>query len=200
MIPRIKEGEWVEHHERVDNRLHFHLVTNHRWLTGHLHTVHRRLIDLLNSDQNPSLLLRDVSIGVGPHRPRLGSVLDDPVVVVIDRIYFAVPQDAVSHVVTPRPSDAWIIRKANERAVVGIGQYEIIGDVHFAEGGDVCDTFLTSGPPFFAVTNAEIRRMDGTLSIDSPVVVVNRLRTDYLTPIAVRPSVPVTGDVASFVD
>ena len=177
--------------ERTGNRLHFQLVTEHRWIAGYVHTAHRRLIDFLNSDLAPVISARGVSVGYAPGCPSPdggpdGGLIEE-VTIVADRILFGIPVEAEASAAAPSGPQVWVVKKAAQRAVLGIGPYEICCNVHVPEGAELTQAFLTSGLEFFAATDALIRRLDGSVNLEERVVVVNRKRVDFAHPAASAP-------------
>lgn len=168
--------------EQRDNRLCFQLVTEQRWISGYVQTVHRRVIDLVNSGTLPAFVTRDASLASGPIHSAFDGTGEDQITVVTERVLFLVPVEPVGTTAPPADPRLWITKKVVESALLGIGPYEIFGQVHLPQGAELRRDFLSTGLEFFAVTDAVIRRLDGTMSLKERTVVVNRRRVDYAIP------------------
>ncbi len=195
------------------NTLRFWLVTRERWIRGRLSTTHRRLIDFLNAeDQTPSIVVHGVSLAYQPgaedDRKAPGDAVPassdgywrgDTVPASLDRewrgdtvhvnlrnLLFGVVLEGPDAPPAAAERHLWI-RKVREPAHLGVGPYEIDGQMHLPEGRDPEGGLRATGTIFFAVTDATIRRFAGGFTALEPVVVINREAVDYLTT-AVEPA------------
>ncbi|MCL5108350.1 MAG: hypothetical protein M1401_05730 [Chloroflexi bacterium] len=182
------------------NTLRFWLVTRERWIRGRLSTTHRRLIDFLNAeDQTPSIVVHGVSLASQPGAEDDRKAPGDAVPASLDRewrgdtvhvnlrnVLFGVVLEGPDAPPAAAERHLWI-RKVREPARIGVGPYEIDGQMHLPEGRDPEGGLRATGTIFFAVTDATIRRFAGGFTALEPVVVINREAVDYLTT-AVEPA------------
>ena len=155
----------------------FQFVTKNRWTSGRVETRYNRLIDLLNSDHISTINVHKATSVRPGEVPEPETGLQ--VLVAVHRILFAAPLTSATAAEAPG-DNYWLVQKEQERAVIGIGQYEIVGKVHLPRQATLGVDFLTTGLPFYAVTEASIRLVDGAPVADLPVIVVNRRRTEYI--------------------
>jgi hypothetical protein len=170
--------------EQTANGLRFQLATEHRWISGRVQTNQRRLIDLLNAGALPAIVARDVSMSNAPTHAVAEDTGEGQIAIATDRILFAIPIEPESGVaVVAADARYWLIKKIPALAVLGVGPYEIRGHVHLPPGGaDLLEGFLAAGLDFFAVTDVSVQSLDGGVSLQERVVVVNRRRVDYAIP------------------
>jgi hypothetical protein len=162
------------------NALGFWFATENRWLRGRIHTIHRRLIDALNTESDQMLLVEQTA----PHdlrfRPRRGPSLRAGVA--IPNILFCVPVEDEETPAAPRDHHAWVL-KSPERVELGVGPFEIEGTLHLPEGSKLEDTLGIIRLRFLALTEAVVRRSDDPGSVQQyPVVVVNGRQVEYVMP------------------
>jgi hypothetical protein len=158
--------------------LRFRLVTENRQLLCRASAAHRRLVDLLNVHLERSLLILNERHSIGTDE---GTNAGDPVLTTINvntrEVLFGIPIETGVASPTRRPSnwiakDRWCTR-------IGIGPYEIVGNVHLPKGAWQREEALTEIAGFFAVTEATLQRASGALSLER-VLIVNSTRIDYM--------------------
>lgn len=162
------------------NTLGFWFATNNRWLRGRLQTTHRRLIDVLNNEQDEMLLVSHVA----PHNERFRARRESAVRagVAVANILFCVPIEDEETPPAPRDTHAWVA-KVPERVELGVGPFEIEGCLHLPEGTVLEDTLGIVRSRFLALTDVVVRRADDAAPAQRyPVVVVNGRRVDYVMP------------------
>ena len=164
----------------VRNRtLHFRLATEHRWLTCHTNSAHTRLVDLLNSTQDQMVLVQVESCeGKNGEGVLAGAPSEYVAGVSTGAILCGIPIEPAGAAAAPRRSPAWVERSL-WRARIGIGPYEIVGNLHLPKGATLNEEAAMASARFLVVTDATIWRPDGS-SVQERVVVVNRARMDFM--------------------
>lgn len=154
------------------------LATEGRWLLCRANSTHRRLVDLLNANLDRALTVQidayaagtdEVPAADGP-AGTLGSVNTRA-------ILFGIPIEA-AEMAPARRSPGWI-EKDKRRVRIGIGRYEIVGNVHLPKGIERVEDAVSEITGFFAVTEATTRRAGG-LPVPERVVIVNSSRMDFI--------------------
>ncbi|MDA8218196.1 MAG: hypothetical protein M0Z94_11330 [Dehalococcoidales bacterium] len=162
------------------NAIRFRLITSNRWIVGQTATIHRRLIDLLNSENTESLAAQDVGIlqqGLPPQPVDEGA---DWASVNTSAVILAIPQEETINPTVPRDPHMWV-KKQPARAKVGVGPYELTGNVHVPDGCELDRGFLEVRVKFIAMTTVSIRRVDDpTFLEEQSVVIVNKAHIDYV--------------------
>ena len=159
------------------NRIRFRIRTQSRWINGDVTTLHRRLVDALNSENAETFIAEDVSLetcldaGHGGEAVCYASIDTSS-------ILFAMPiEDATGYFQDPLVS----VKKRAERVVIGVGPYEISGNIHLFEGCKLRDLLSAMRNRFVVLTEAAIRRTDDLgFEEEHEVVFVNRKRVDFV--------------------
>ena len=159
------------------NRIWFRCRTQHRWVSGCLSTSERRLADALNNGHAEDVLVADevsvVDSTGGQERVQAIGHAN----ISRSAILFAVPvEDA------PRRPDLLIRSKMPaQRLRVGIGPYEIVGNVHLLEQDRFQDALLAVTRQFVVLAEAVIRRVDDPSFVEEhDAVCVSRQHVDYI--------------------
>lgn len=164
------------------NTLGFWFATEHRWLRGRIHTVHRRLIDALNAEADQVILVENAA----PHDLNFRQRRDPAARagVAIPNVLFCVPIEDAETPAASRDPHAWVL-KTPERVELGVGPFEIDGILHLPEGSRLQDTLGVIRHSFLALTEVEVRRTDGPRTAQRyPVAIVNGRRVEYVIPAA----------------
>lgn len=160
--------------------LQFRLVTENRWLLCQADTMQSRLVDLLNANPEKTMLVQIDSLS-SPDAAA-GSA-DAPVGRAVGintaAILYGVPVEAPGAAPAKR-SPAWVERSL-WRVRIGLGPYEIVGNIHMPKGTRLTEAVLAAMNVFFVVTDATIRRADGS-AFQERVIAVNRSRLEYIMP------------------
>ena len=163
------------------HRLRFRFVTEDRWLLGHVSSIHRRLIDVLNAEPNQPMLVAE---GVTVQNDYFPTREDDSrafATVNLSRVLLVIPQDDEPPASAPDPY-AWVPKRA-ELVRVGIGPYEVVGNAHLPEGTDLKEGIAEAKTRFVTLTNAMVRRINGPNYMEQErVVLVNKERLDFIMP------------------
>jgi len=167
--------------------LRLRVATNNRWIAGHVTTLHSRLIDALMSMYGQDIDLKEVVVGQTPYPSA-----EVPAVayanVNLDAVLLALPVEGAS---SPTPSDPYaVLHKQPHRLRLGVGPYEVEGNIYLAEGSSLQEGLIATRAPFVLLTDAVITRADGTGRWVEPVVIVSRQRADYLMPVPAAAQAP----------
>jgi len=162
------------------NIIKFKFGTEYRWITGHVSTMHRRLIDILNTEHTDAIVAEGVS-SYSLAEAATGEVVDYANITTAS-ILFAVPVEEVRD--APRPKDPFVwVKKRPERVRVGTGPFNIEGNVYLAEEYKLKDLLLSVRDQFIAVAQAVVTRADAPeFREEHGVVFVNRSGMDFIMP------------------
>ena len=159
--------------------VHLHVATGSRWVSGHVTTNHRRLIYCLNREHRDMLLIEDAVVG---NRPGVRDSSEELRVAYVStaRILFAVPVEEARDS-SPPPDPLLWVEKRPRPLVLGVGRYEIAGDVFLLPEADLTPSFVLTGDRFIAVGDALIKSLDDpSLVQEQAVVTVNREHISYI--------------------
>ena len=167
-------------------RLRFRLATEDHWISGVISTVHSRLVDVLNSDFGVILLAEEASV-----RSWLSAHSDAEGVNFVQinalEILIGIPIEEDRRSSSPRDPLVWV-KKRPERVRIGIGPYEIVGNIYLAEGAVLEGLLAGLRYRFIPVTDAVVKRVDiSSVTEEHQVVLVNRGRITFLMPATSRP-------------
>ena len=163
------------------NRVHFRLRLLSHWVDGEVATAHRRLIDLLNSDHAEILIAEGVSVQ-NCLSTGCGVTTVDCAIITTSAILFAVPTEESRDAPAPRDPMTWV-KKRPERALIGIGPYQISGNIYLPEGSQLRTALVALPDRFFAVGKVVVSPADGQgLAEEHEVVFVNRERMESIAP------------------
>ena len=158
--------------------LEFQLAMEGRWLLCCISTPHRRLVDLLNAHRDRAMLVHIDDCGDGSAEDATARGPADTLDSVNTRsILFGIPIE-ISGTAAGRGSPSWI-EKVKQRVRIGIGRYEIVGDVHLPKGIVHVAAAVSELDGFFPVTDASVRREGGRPG-PKRVVIVNSERVDFI--------------------
>ncbi|MHB1134276.1 MAG: hypothetical protein ACYC4L_18050 [Chloroflexota bacterium] len=165
--------------EAQEYALQCRLVMDNRWLLCHAETTQPRLVDLLNANAERLLpVWVDASGTLDDDTAAVEAQKGSAACVNTATIFFGVPIEAEG---TPAPAGipaAWI-EKSLRRVRIGLGPYEIAGIVHLPKESGRGAWALLALEAFFAVTDARIKRADGSRALER-VVIVNRAHVQYI--------------------
>lgn len=178
--------------------LQFRLVTENRRLLCRANAAHRRLVDLLNAHAERAML---VQVECAPSKAGEGANANDSTITTMcvntREILFGMPIEVASAAPSRKPP--YWTEKDKWRTVIGIGPYEIVGNVHLPKGAWQREEALTEIAGFFAVTEATIRRLGG-LPAPERVVIVNSARIDVIMYESAESEIPLPNESAVTVD
>lgn len=160
------------------NWINFRYATQHRWISGRVKTVHRRLVDVLNSEGTDIMAVEQVEV----RDRRDGATCltqADVAEISIGKALIAVPaEDEAKPAARPDPM-VWV-KKKPEWVRVGIGPYELVGQVHLAELGQVIGFFSVVRDKFIPMTQVTVRNLNDPTFVERfEVLLVNRIYVDY---------------------
>lgn len=165
------------------NKLRFRVYTRDHWLDGQFKSIHRRLIDLLNSeDAQVGVVAEEVSIQGDGCQPG-HEVRFDHASVNVTSVLLAIPMEGSDD---PPPRDPYVwVRKRPVKVSIATGPYQVMGDIYLIEDGRLREVLQILKTRFIAVGNAAVSRVDdATFRETHEVVLVNR---NLLTLIAPAP-------------
>jgi hypothetical protein len=161
--------------------IRFRCYTDYRSITGTVRTNANRLVDHLNQDDLIGLLIvEDLEVDHFDNAYYGSTVARSGIVGLADLIV-AIPIE--DNGPPPHNPQAWVKKKPCP-VRLGVGPYELVGDVYVGEGSTVTEALATSRQRFLVVTSATILR---TASPGQPVshdiVLVNLSRLTHLHPV-----------------
>lgn len=163
------------------NKVRFRLRVLNHWIDGEVTTVHRRLIDVLNSEHAEILVAERASVQSCVDTSCSVTTLDCATINT-SAILFAVPTEESKEAPAPRDPLAWV-KKRPERALIGMGPYQITGNIYLPEGSQLTEAFAVMRDRFFAVGKGVISRPDDPgFGEEHDVVFVNRVRMEFIAP------------------
>ena len=160
------------------NRIRFRVRTPSYWISGHVFSSHRRLVDLLNSmDARGFLVAEEVTIRASLESSAVGETAERALVY-SSSILFAIPlEEAPLH----RDPHNWVSKRP-EPVRAGIGPYRLVGSIHLVRESQLADA-LQAIPRFVPLAPALIRHStDLSLHEEHEVVLLNRDHLDYVAP------------------
>jgi len=157
------------------HRLQLRCRTQNRWLTGCVTTTRRRLADLLNSEESSSVLVVDDAV-VELDGQETRFVLSH-VNLSTSTILFAMPIED-----TPRPPDIRIrSTRRVERMLVGVGPYEIEGDLYRLPESRPREVLASISSQFIVLAEAIIRPAGSPDPLGTyEAVLVNRQHIEFI--------------------
>ncbi|MGH7863225.1 MAG: hypothetical protein ACREOS_13460 [Candidatus Dormibacteraceae bacterium] len=164
-------------------RLRLRARTLERWIEGTVQTVHPRLIDLLNGADGGGLIVaEDVSIAVDDGARSRTPAASSTATLNTNTWLFASPLDDDDR--SGRDSFERV-SKYIDRARVGIGPYDIVGEIHLIPDTTLQTVQILARARFVVLTGATIERdRDRPTSTPLGVVCVNLRLVDFIAPIA----------------
>lgn len=156
----------------------FRFATQNRWISGRIETVHKRLVDVLNSEGTDIMSVDQVEV----RDRRDGATCltrADSAEISIAKVLIAVPSEDEPKAAPWRDPMVWV-KKKPEWARVGIGPYELTGQVHVAELGQVPGFFSVVRDKFIPMTQVTVKNLgDPTFAERFEILLVNRQYVDY---------------------
>jgi len=160
-------------------RIRFRFRTEHRWLSGSMSTVQRRLVDVLNGEGSGGIVSAE-EVSAQGWLDAGGAASYPSVNVNTAAVLYAVPVEDGDG---PRGDPHARIKKRPERVRVGIGPFEIVGDTYLVEQSNLRDVLALARPRFIVVGKAVVRRIDDPDFVEEhQVLLVNRKRLDFIVP------------------
>ncbi len=162
-------------------RVRLRFVTAERWLLGHVDVGRHRLLDLLNAEPGEGIVVEQALLqsDLYPYREGEGpgfAVLNPAHVILI------VPAEEAAVGALRAPQAACLHGRA-ELTRVGLGAYEVVGNLHLPTDVSLREGALAAGARFLTVTDAAIRRIGGVGYLEQQeIVLVNRERIEFLMP------------------
>ncbi|MHB1134256.1 MAG: hypothetical protein ACYC4L_17950 [Chloroflexota bacterium] len=162
-----------------DCALQFRLVTQNRWLHCHVETTQERLIDLLNANSSRSLPVW-IYVSGGPDGKSRGgdSESSGAASVKVATVLFGVPIENHPIRAAVSKSAAWV-QTSVYRVRIGLGSYEIDGNIHLPKATGRGPWALAAMESFFAVTDPTIQFSDGS-RIQEHVIIVNGASVEFV--------------------
>ncbi|MHB1132435.1 MAG: hypothetical protein ACYC4L_08620 [Chloroflexota bacterium] len=149
------------------------------WLRCRATSTHRRLVDLLNANANRPFLVQVDSITAGsPEAEGVSRGVDALASVNPRSIVFGLPVENLG-LVPRRKSPDWS-EKVKRPVRIGVGSYDIRGNIHAPKAARQVEESVTGISGFFAVTEAIIRR-DAGFPFERRVVIVNSDPVDFIS-------------------
>ena len=161
------------------NTLRFLMRTHNRWITGHVRSAHRRVVDVLNIEGMNLLKLEEATVQANLSQSGQGE-LKDAAVVSVSAILFAVPMEEPA--AAPAPADPFAyVKKRPERTKVYVGPYEVTGNFYMVEGSELPNAVSALTGRFFAISKATVTCLDDPeFAQEHDVVFVNREHAEAL--------------------
>jgi hypothetical protein len=151
------------------------LYTDALIIRGRVRTRQHRITDILNSADDPFLVLEDVI--TDEYGSRAGAIHSDYAQVNLDAVLFAVsdtPVDAVAELRTP---------KSPEKAIISIPPFKLSGAIHLLPGRDLREALQELHGRFIPLTDATFwSDTVGEPRTDAHVVAFNHVRAQILGP------------------
>lgn len=164
-------------------RLRLRARTRERWIEGTAQTAHPRLIDLLNAaDAGGLVVVEDVTITEDAGPPDRTPTSFSTATLNTDAWLFASPSEDDDR---PGRDSFDRVSKYADRARIGVGPYEIVGEIHLIPGTTLQTVQALARVRFVVLTAATVERDHGRpTSTPLGVVCVNLRLADFIAPVA----------------